>query len=169
MPAPIHAFLEFFTYTPNILSNPQATFPSNHHRKIDSSLRRMTSISLASINPNKDYWLNQGTNQHPPVIKSCTKLNMAWLNTSKIGKKFWLLSSFIERCKTFFSLFSKLDSLSFSLIQWKPVITRSLGSIDQTRDIFGLTDITLYSPPPRCPRMACIHGQSSHIMNIFTI
>ena len=34
MPEPIHAFLEFFTNTPNnILSNPQATFPSNHHKK----------------------------------------------------------------------------------------------------------------------------------------
>ena len=52
----------------------------------------------------------------------------------------------------------------FDFIQWKPIITRSSGSIDQTRDI------PLYVPPlPRRPRMACIRGRSSHIMNIFTI
>ena len=58
------------------------------------------------------------------------------------------------------------------LLQWKPVMTQSSGSIDQTRDISGLTDKPcMFSPPsiPCRPRMACIRSRSSHIMNIFTI
>ena len=67
------------------------------------------------------------------------------------------------------------------LVQWKPVITRSSGSIDQTRNISGLTDIThthnthTHTPPTPSPpsspplRMACIRCRSSHIMNKFTI
>ena len=62
----------------------------------------------------------------------------------------------------------KLTLMGFN-IQWKPVITRSSGSIDQTRDISGLRDITRYVFPPRCPQMACTRGRSSHIMTIFTI
>ena len=55
-------------------------------------------------------------------------------------------------------------------VQWKTVITQSSGSIDQTRNISGLTDKTLYSTPtPPMNGYFAIMLVQIKIINIFCV
>ena len=89
------------------------------------------------------------------------------------------MRNFIESCYT---SFSTVYIVNVTLFFGKPVSDQTIFSTVETRYnavlavhrsdpryISGLMDITLYVSPPHCPRMACIRGRSSHIMNIFTI
>ena len=43
-------------------------------KTIDSGERRIKSVAMASINPGKEFWPCWGSNQRPPVLKSCKLL-----------------------------------------------------------------------------------------------
>ena len=45
---------------------------------MDSSKKGENPAAMTTINPWKDYWLSQGSNQQPPVLKSCTLPAELW-------------------------------------------------------------------------------------------
>ena len=56
----------------NIFSKPLAAFASNHCGSSGHRLERGTNpVAMTKINPQKEYRLSQGSNQIPPVLKSC--------------------------------------------------------------------------------------------------
>ena len=44
----------------------------------DSGERGMNPVAMTIINPRKEYWPSQGSNQRPPVLKSATLLTELW-------------------------------------------------------------------------------------------
>ena len=54
-----------------IISKPLAAFKHNHYQK-SSVARGMNPVAMIIINTWRDYWLSQGPNLQPPVLKSCT-------------------------------------------------------------------------------------------------
>ena len=44
----------------------------------DSGERGMNPAEMTNINPGKEYWPSQGSNQQPPVLKSATLLTELW-------------------------------------------------------------------------------------------
>ena len=87
--APIHAFLEFFE--PVLCT---IFFPSHRlfsHLKIvermDSGERGMNFVAMTIINPRKEYWPSQGSNQVPPVPKSTMLPTRLWGSAIKKRRK----------------------------------------------------------------------------------
>ena len=70
--APIHAFFEFFLPVLDTIFFP--TYCLLSHTTIvkttDSGERGMNPIETTIINPRKEYWPSQGSNQRPPFLKS---------------------------------------------------------------------------------------------------
>ena len=63
------------TSTPhNILSKPLAAFQHNHCRNNGG----MNPVAMTIINPRKENWPNQGSNQRPLVLKSATLPTELW-------------------------------------------------------------------------------------------
>ena len=44
----------------------------------DSSERGMNPVAMMIINPPKEYWVNRGSNQQPPVLKSAMLPTELW-------------------------------------------------------------------------------------------
>ena len=81
--APIHVFLEFLLTSTrqNILSKPVAAFQHNHCQNNGQRGERnesRTSVAMTIINPHKEYWPSQGSNQPLPVLKSATLAADLW-------------------------------------------------------------------------------------------
>ena len=62
----------------NILSKPPAVFPYKHCQTTDSGERGMNPVAMTIINPRKEYWPSQGSNQPPPILKSATPPTELW-------------------------------------------------------------------------------------------
>ena len=45
---------------------------------IDDDEREMNFVAMTIINPRKEYWPIRGSNQRPPVHKSCNPLTEQW-------------------------------------------------------------------------------------------
>ena len=45
---------------------------------MDSSETGMNHVAMTLINPQKEYWLSKGSNQRPPVLKSCSLQTELW-------------------------------------------------------------------------------------------
>ena len=41
---------------------------------MDIGQREMNPVTMTIINPGKEYWMSLGSNQQPPVLKSCPLL-----------------------------------------------------------------------------------------------
>ena len=67
------------TSTPhNTLSKPLAAFPHRHLQTAESSERGMNLVAMTIINPQKEYWPSQESNQRPPFRKSATLPTELW-------------------------------------------------------------------------------------------
>ena len=65
----------------NIISKPRAAFPNNHCRNNE---RGMNPVAMTIINPRKEYWPSQGSDQRP-VLKSAVLPTDLWgLGSHKI-------------------------------------------------------------------------------------
>ena len=62
------------TRTPhNILSKPLAAFRRlTIVETMESGEKEMNPVAMTINNPRKEYWPSHGSNQRPPVLKSCT-------------------------------------------------------------------------------------------------
>ena len=72
--APIHTFLEFFYSVLHTIFFPSHWLLSylTTVKTTDSGERGMNPVSMTIINPWKEYWPSQGSNQRPAVLKSAT-------------------------------------------------------------------------------------------------
>ena len=50
----------------------------------DSGERGMNPVAMTIINPRKEYWLNRGSNQRPPVLKSAMLPTELWGSAKKV-------------------------------------------------------------------------------------
>ena len=70
---------------------------------MNSGERGMNPVAMTIINPGKEYWLNCGSNQGTPVLKSCTlpTEHGAWQGTAWLscdvgpGFEHWILWTFV--------------------------------------------------------------------------
>ena len=78
--APIHAILEFFSPLLCTVFFPSPSLLSyiNIVKAMESSERGINPVSMAVINPWKEYWPSRGSNQQLPVLKSCMLPTELW-------------------------------------------------------------------------------------------
>ena len=50
---------------------------------MDSNERGINLVAMTIINPRKEYWPSQGSNQQPPVLKSATLPTELWILNGK--------------------------------------------------------------------------------------
>ena len=55
----------------NILSKPVTAFPHYIVERMDSGERGMNPVAMIIVNSQKEYRPRRGSNQRPPVLKSC--------------------------------------------------------------------------------------------------
>ena len=88
--APIQTFLEFFKPVLRTIFF-QSHWLLSHITIVptmDSSERGMNPVEMTIINPRKEYWPSQGSNQRPPVLKSAMLQTELWgLSLMPFGKK----------------------------------------------------------------------------------
>ena len=53
-------------------------------KRMDSGERGMIPVTMTIINPWKEYWLSLGSNQQPPILKSCTLPTELWDSSQKM-------------------------------------------------------------------------------------